>query len=392
MSVKNQIESLRKVEETLNKVVLGHEEMVKATLVALVAREHVVLVGAPGTAKSYTIHSLAKLLNARFYRYLLTKFTDYSELFGPIDIQKLAQGTYERRWSSIVEADIVFLDEIFKANSAILNALLSMLQERIVYDTMTGQPREVTLWTAIGASNEVPTEEELMALYDRFSIRVFVDYLSDDVAILRALEARWLQTLSNSVELKAIASMEDVKAVHSYALQLLIAQVKQLGAPIYKIYHANVVPMIKSLRSRGVIVSDRTIIEKMPKIYSAYLALYGLTVDNIFNAPLDILRWLAKDKTQLTEIQKSIDDAMGEVAELARKLENAKAMVRAGNFKGAIDALNDILTYDVSRLVDKPWLKPRAEAVISLARTYKAKIEEHLKTLERLAEEMDNGK
>jgi len=383
-------ERLLEVERTLNSIVIGHEEMVKATLIALIAREHVVLIGAPGTAKSFMVHSLAKLLNAKFYRYLLTKFTDYSEIFGPIDIKKLSEGVYERRWSEIVSADIVFLDEIFKANSAILNALLSMLQERVVYDGMTGEAREVSLWTAVGASNEVPTEEELQALYDRFSIRVFVDYLSDDVAILKALEARWVYPV-NGFDLKPIASMEDVKALHTQSLALILAQVKQLGAPLYKIYHANVVPMIKSLRSRGVIVSDRTIIEKLPKVYAAYLTLYGLTIDNIFNAPFDILRWMAKDKTQLSEIQKALDESMGEVAELARKLEEGKRLIKAHNYQAALKQFEDILTFDVNRLVDKPWLKIRAEAIIAMARTYKQKLEEQLRILEKLAEEMGNG-
>jgi len=381
-------ERLLQVEKTLNSIIIGHEEMIRATLVALVAKEHVVLIGAPGTAKSFMVHSLAKLLNAKFYRYLLTKFTDYSELFGPIDIQKLAQGTYERRWSEIVNTDIVFLDEIFKANSAILNALLSMLQERIIYDTMTGTPREVALWTAVGASNEVPTEEELQALYDRFSIRVFVDYLSDDVAILRALEARWVsQIQNNGIELKPVASMEDVKALHNQAIALISSQIKQVGAQLYKIYHINVLPMIKSLRSRGVIVSDRTIIEKLPKIYAAYLVLYGVTIDNIMNGPLDIIRWLAKDKSQLNEIQKSIDESLGEIAEINKKLEEAKKMIRARNYQVALKILDDILTFDVSKLVDKPWLKPRAEAIISLARNYKQKIEEQLRELDKLAED-----
>jgi len=383
-------ERLLEVERVLNSVIIGHEEMTKALLVGLVAREHVVLIGAPGTAKSFMVHSLAKLLSARFYRYLLTKFTDYSELFGPIDIQKLADGAYQRKWSAIVEADIVFLDEIFKANSAILNALLSMLQERVVYDGMTGEAREVALWTAVGASNEVPTEEELQALYDRFAIRVFVDYLSDDIAILRALEARWVYPV-NGFELKPIASMEDVKAIHMQSLALILAQVKQLGAPLYKIYHANIVPMVKTLRSRGVVVSDRTITEKLPKIYAAYLTLYGLTIDNIFNAPFDILKWMAKDKTQLAEIQKALDESMGEVAELARKLEEGKRLIKAHNYQAALKQFEEILTFDVSKLIDKPWLKVRAEAIISMARMYKQRLEEQLKLLEKLAEEMGNG-
>jgi len=95
-------ERLLNVEKTLNSIVIGHEDTVKALMVSLVAKEHMVMIGPPGTAKSYLVHSLSQLLNARFYKYLLTRFTDYSELFGPVDIQALSQGTYSRRWSDII--------------------------------------------------------------------------------------------------------------------------------------------------------------------------------------------------------------------------------------------------------------------------------------------------
>ncbi len=376
------------VEKKLNEIVIGHEDYVRGVMLALVAKEHVVLISPPGTAKSFLAHSLARLLDARFYRYLLTRFTDYSELFGAVDIRALANGVYQRRWSNIVNADIVFLDEIFKANSAILNSLLSMLQERVVYDPMTGETRSVALWTCIGASNEVPQDEELQALYDRFSVRIFGDYLNDDVAILRALEARWIHA-QNHVQLSPIASMEDVKAMHEYALRILVSKIKQLDEPVYKIYHVNAVPLLKSLRSKGVLVSDRTIIEKFPKLYAAYLALYGVTIDNLMNAVFDLLPYLAKDRSQLADIKKVIEDSLGEVAELANKLETAKNLIKGGDFKKAMEVLEEILTFDVDRLSEKPWLKPRAEAIIRLARQYYDKLSniiEQLKKFERSVE------
>ena len=377
-------EKLLAVEKTLNQIIVGHDNMVRALMLALVAREHVVFIGPPGIAKSYTVHTLAKLLNAKFYRYLLTRFTDYSELFGAIDVRELAEkGVYKRNWSDIIRADIIFLDEVFKANSAILNALLSLLQERIVYDPVTGQPVNANLWTAVGASNETPQDEELRALYDRFALRVFEEYIDDDVLLLRALEARWNGGNNN---LQPIANMEDVKTLHQYAITLLRAKIKQLGHPVYKIYHVNVAPLLKSLRSRGILVSDRTIIEKMPKLYAAYLALYGLNMDNLMNASFDLLPYLASDRSQLQDIRKAIEEALGEVAELTNKLEEAKKLAKAGNIDAALSKLEDILNYDVNRLASKPWLRPRAEAVIKLARQYYEKLQEIKKRLAALAE------
>jgi len=80
----------------LNSIVIGHEDMTKAILVAAVAREHVVILGPPGTAKSYTIHAFAKLVNASFYQYLLTKFTTFDEIFGPVDVLAMTRGEYRR--------------------------------------------------------------------------------------------------------------------------------------------------------------------------------------------------------------------------------------------------------------------------------------------------------
>ena len=339
--------------------------MVKALLLAVVAGEHVVVIGPPGTAKSYTVHTLAKLLNAKFYSYLLTKFTSYDELFGAVDITVLAKGEFRRNWSRIISSEFIFLDEIFKANSAVLNALLSLLQERVVYDPMVGQAIQASLHTAVGASNEVPEDPELQALYDRFALRIFIDYLNDDASMLRAIQARWL----NNNGLAPVASMQDVRVLNEYALSLFKAKIKDLGE-VYKLYHVNVVPLVKSLRSRGVLVSDRTIIEKLPKLYSAYLALYGVTIDNVMSAPYDLVRFLARTKEELRDIDKAIEEALGEVAELAKKIEKAKEMLRAKNLSGAKEALKEVLSYDISRIEKTPWLKPRVEAMLSAAREY----------------------
>jgi len=383
----NPIEIARKrlleVEKTLNGIVIGHEDFVKALMISAVAKEHVVVVGPPGTAKSYAIHTLSKLLNAKFYSYLLTKFTSYDELFGTVDVAALAKGEFKRNWSRIVSAEFVFLDEIFKANSAILNALLSLLQERIVYDPMTGIAIPAAIHTAVGASNETPEDPELQALYDRFAVKIFIDYLNDDVALLRAIEAKWLHNVNDN--LQPVASMDDVKVLHEYALQLMRAKIKDLGE-VYKLYHVNLMPLLKSLRSRGVLVSDRTIIEKFPKLFSAYLTLYGVTIDNVMSAPYDLVKFLARTREELKEVNKAIEEALGEVAELARKLEKAKELLRAKNLQKAKEELQDVLDYDVARLEKTPWLKPRVEAIIATAKQYLSMIEKIEEQLAKLSQ------
>ncbi len=373
----NQVrERLLSIEKKLNSVIIGHEEMVRALMISAVASEHVALIGAPGTAKSYLVKTFAKLVNAKFYSYLMTRFTSFDELFGSIDVVSLSKGEYRRNWSRIVDADIVFLDEIFKANSAILNALLSLMQERVVYDPMSGLEIPVKLHMLIGASNEVPEDPELQALYDRFSLRVFVDYLSDDVAILKALEARWISNGS----LEPVATIQDLKIMNQYAVNVFRSKVKDLGE-VYKIYHMTFMPMLKTMRSKGVVVSDRTIIEKLPKIFSAYLSLYGITLDNIMNAPFELLPLLAHNRSEYNDIRKALDESLGEVAELSKKLEEAKKFLRVYDFKSAKERLEDILSYDLNRLSSKPWLKPRVEAIINVAKDYLNRINQILSEL-----------
>jgi MoxR-like ATPase len=318
-------------------------------------------------------------VNASFYQYLLTKFTSYDELFGAVDIVSLSKGEFRRNWSRIISSEFVFLDEVFKANSAILNALLSLLQERIVYDPMSGVPIETKLHTAVGASNETPEDPELLALYDRFAIRVFINYLDDDKSLFSAIQAHWL---SNN-NLQPIASMQDVKTLHQFAMSLMSAKIKDLGE-IYKIYYTNVVPLVKSLRAKGVIVSDRTIIEKLPKLYCAYLSLYGVTLDNVMSATYELIQYLARNREELESIRKAIDEVLGEVAELARKLEKAKEYIKARNLASAKEALKDILNYDVSRVERTPWLKPRIEAIMQSARQYLEYIQQIEEMLDKL--------
>jgi len=144
---------------------------VRLTLLAAIAGEHVLLIGPPGTAKSEVARRLrAAFGDARFFERLLTRFSVPEELFGPLSLKALESDEYRRLTEGYLpSADVVFLDEVFKANSAILNSLLGVMNERL-FDN--GRERvALPLISLIGASNEIPTSEELLALYDRFLVR-----------------------------------------------------------------------------------------------------------------------------------------------------------------------------------------------------------------------------
>lgn len=149
---------------------LERETEVRLLLLAALCGEHLLLLGPPGTAKSELSRRLAKLTGGKYYERLLTRFSVPEELFGPLSMRGLENDLYVRQIDGYLPtAEVAFIDEIFKANSAILNALLTLLNERL-FDN-GNQRFEVPLLCLVGASNELPESEELDALYDRFLIR-----------------------------------------------------------------------------------------------------------------------------------------------------------------------------------------------------------------------------
>lgn len=177
-------EKIEKNLEILNSGLVGKEKVMKLGLLSILSGENMILVGPPGTAKSEISRRLREILadtdSETYFEYLFTKFTTPEEIFGPLSIKQLQNDKFERNMEGYMPSSrIVFLDEIFKANSSILNTLLTILNERVFHN---GLKREKTpLISLIGASNELPFEnDELTALYDRFLIRVVVGYVSDD--------------------------------------------------------------------------------------------------------------------------------------------------------------------------------------------------------------------
>ena len=150
---------------------------VRLLLLAAMAGEHILLIGPPGTAKSEVGRRLSKLISGSYFERLLTRFSVPEELFGPLSMRALEDDKYVRQTRGYLpEAEVAFIDEIFKANSAILNTLLTLVNERL-FDNGSTRVR-VPLLTTVAASNELPESEELDALYDRFLVRRQVSQVS----------------------------------------------------------------------------------------------------------------------------------------------------------------------------------------------------------------------
>ncbi len=158
----------------LKEFFLKRDEILKLMVTATAAQEPMLFIGRPGTAKSLLVSVFCQGMSIpqnEYFEYMLTKFTEPSEIMGPVDIQELKRGRYLRKVKGhLPEAKIAFLDEIFKANSAILNMLLTVVNERKYYQE--GTPIPVPLTVLFAASNEIPDFGEFDALKDRFILKV----------------------------------------------------------------------------------------------------------------------------------------------------------------------------------------------------------------------------
>lgn len=177
-------EKLKKLVAHLESGLIARGEHARMLLLALVAGENAILFGPPGTAKSLLARRLRDCIkgDAKYFECLLTKFSMPEEVFGPVSLKGLEKDEFRRVYNRhMPDATVAFIDETFKANSAILNSMLTILNER---EFDTGSERvKVPLRTVVGASNEMPKEAELEALYDRFLIRLRVDRLAEDTQV-----------------------------------------------------------------------------------------------------------------------------------------------------------------------------------------------------------------
>lgn len=238
---------------------VGRDEVIDLIALALVAGEHLFLYGPPGTAKSALVREFSSLVQGRYFEYMLTRFSEPNEIFGPIDIGKLREGVVATVTSSMLpEAEFVFLDELFNANSAILNNLLTVLNERVY--RRGAETHQLPLLSLFSASNNLPEDDALQALFDRFLLRCHVNNLPRE-QLPHLLTSGWL--LESSKLLQSSITADDIRQLSSQIRQVSFAEVLPSYAEV-----------LLKVRDLGVALSDRRSV-KILKLMAASAVLCG---------------------------------------------------------------------------------------------------------------------
>jgi len=264
-------EKLLNVEEELSGFFFERKEEIRGLLVGLLSREHVLLLGPPGAAKSELAEELCSRIfwddrgRIGYFRWLLSRTSTPEELFGPVSLRALEEDSYRRRTKGkLPEARIAFLDEVFECNSAVLNGLLSVLNERLFFND--GEPTQIPLEMVVAASNEPPAEREgLEALFDRFLLRYVVSYVREDGsfgALLRreseAPSRRTRITASELLEAQEEARRVDPSGVLP-AIAALRRELSEAGIPVSDRRYAK---SLKLLRANAYLEGRRGVTEE----------------------------------------------------------------------------------------------------------------------------------
>lgn len=238
---------IKEIKESLNQKYYERKEEIEGLLVAMLSKQHILLIGEAGTGKSMLSSELGNIVQgSNYFQWLLSQFSTPEEIFGVLSLKELEQGVYKRNTAGkLPEAHYAFLDEIFKANSAILNSLLTIINERLFYNN--GSPVKTPLMSIVGSSNEYPEEGEgLEALFDRFLLRYEVDYVKEEKSFVSLLKGE------NNVQIPTITLQE---------LEQYQQEVQQVNVPDKVIQ--TLAEIRQALKDEGVRPSDRRFVQSL---------------------------------------------------------------------------------------------------------------------------------
>jgi MoxR-like ATPase len=331
---------------------VGRDEVVDLIALAVVAGEHLFLHGPPGTAKSALIRSFARAVRGRYFEYMLTRFTEPNEIFGPVDIAKLRDGKVITVTTGMLpEAEFAFLDELFNANSAILSSLLTILNERTFRRGL--EMHKLPLLSLFSASNHLPEEDALKALFDRFLLRCHVDNLKRD-ALPQLLRAGW--DMEQTPLPESTVSADDLRQLARKLFEVDLT-------PALEAYREAVL----KVRDLGIAFSDRRAV-KVQKLLAASALLCERTsaqpsdlwvlryvwdreeqIESLTSLVNGILEQHADDKKKhpLAAVNKAVDaeELKKQIEGVEKELGGALTLTQIARFKDRLTSLSDQIAW-----------------------------------------------
>jgi MoxR-like ATPase len=320
----------REIIEVLKQRFVGRDEVIDLIALAVVAGEHLFLYGPPGTAKSALIRQFALGVRGRYFEYLLTRFSEPNEIFGPIDLVRLREGTVATVTTGMLpEAEFVFLDELFNANSAILNNLLTVLNERIY--RRGAETHRLPMLSLFSASNRLPDDDALRALFDRFLLRCHVANLRRE-AMPQLLAAGWALEQAGLAE--GTITADDLRTLSRRIYEVDLTRVQELYPEV-----------VLKVRDLGIAFSDRRAVKVM-KLLAASALLCGR--DHVLPSDLWVLRYVWDREEQIGPLGSLINGILEQQPEegIAHPLAATNGHVDAEEIARQLDAIGQELRTD----------------------------------------------
>lgn len=326
-------EKFGRLRDVMNTELIERRDEVQTSIIAIVARKHHVQIGPPGIAKSFLVRTLVSHISGvedgQYFEWLFTRFTTPEEVFGPPSLKALENDEYRRNTRhKLPESYFAFLDEAFKANSAILNSLLTILNERKFYNN--GDNSDVPLATVFFASNEYPDGEELSAMSDRIHFWHEVNPMREQGNFIRMLSAK------HDKEPEQIVSWAEIQQAQNEAAEV------ELPEHVIE----TVADLRGQLRQEGIEPTERRFRESLG-IIQAMAWLDGRNVaDTIDLRPLQHVYWNKPEERPLVkqlvlgtaspldkdamELQENVQKLSAQLEELLRDQTNKNVRNKQG--------------------------------------------------------------
>lgn len=306
-------ERLHRFRMALGRWFVAKQPLIDLMTVSAIAQEPLLLVGPPGTAKSDLVIKFKDALGlgeSDYFEYMLTRFTEPSEVLGPIDINLLREGRYVRRErGKLPTARLIFLDEIFKSNSAILNSLLTIINEKKFYQD--GLPQPVRLKILFAATNEIPEHAELGALKDRFCLKAACRSVQDDhftELVDMGLKMQVYRDTNQKPWVEGLAGLEDFLKAHRW-LSLMMAREDERQLFFSDDLLRELRRVLKTLvREDNVFVSDRKVIKLYRLLRTRAWLLHGGKVER---EDLSLLSFLGETKDEVDLLETKVPQLLG---------------------------------------------------------------------------------